>query len=236
MPPNPLDQIRRLAAQVRRVNPNELSPGQISEWRNYSRMLFTPKAQAAMKKSQELADAAQKAESEELRLALQKASDNALYESKRWAMMDQSASTISRAKRNYDEDVRALWIPGADNMPAGISTFQLPGHYRDDPLAYDATHLENLGASGAVPGVGRVLLRQTGLESPSNPMIWESINQKPTLDFYKARGAQVLHDATGDSQFSADNTELPVFWVNRGDMIKEAKGGLVKYKECHCGK
>jgi hypothetical protein len=172
---------------------------------------------------------AEKASSEEQRAKFLAAADKVKYDAARFSKLDQAAMNIANARKIYDEDLRAMYLPGKEQgVPGGIATYYPPGHSPGDPLLEDATYLELLGASPDAQGAGRVLLRQTGMTSPSNPMIWHSVSNPETLGFYESRGAQQIPKSELPKE-SAMYGNLPVFQVPRGDAIKEKHGGLVQY-------
>lgn len=231
MPPSPLELVRQLAARARRFNPNELSKPQIAEFKDLSRRVYTPQHNEAKRKAEKWLELAMSASSPEQKQKFLDAYKRAEYEAARYAKLDQAATNVSKAKLIYDEDLRAITVPGqTEGVPGGIATFYPPGHYVGDPLLEDATYLELLGTAPDAPGAGRVLLRQTGMSSPSNPMLWHSTSYPETLGFYESRGGRRIPFESIPKE-SDMRGSLPAFRIDRGDMIKEAKGGLVRYKE-----
>jgi len=228
MPPSPLELVRQLAARARRFNPNELSKPQIAEFKDLSRRVYTPQHNEAKRKAEKWLELAMSASSPEQKQKFLDAYKRAEYEAARYAKLDQAATNVSKAKLIYDEDLRAITVPGqTEGVPGGIATFYPPGHYVGDPLLEDATYLELLGTAPDAPGAGRVLLRQTGLSSPSNPMLWHSTSYPETLGFYESRGGRRIPFESIPKE-SDMRGSLPAFRIDRGDMIKEKAGGPVK--------
>lgn len=228
----PLDLLR---ASLQRIVPSQLSRPQITEFRDLSRKIITPEFQRAQRAELGWLQKAQEASSEAQRAKFAQAAKEAEYRAARLSKLDQAASSIANAKGTYDDELRAFLLPGeAGGVPRGLATFYPPGHYAGDPLADSAAYLELLGAAPDAPGAGRVLLRATGLDSPSEPLMWHSTSYPETLGFYRSRGAEQIPK----SEIPKDSLlygNLPVFRVPRGDAIKEKKGGLVRMKECNCG-
>ena len=229
MPPSPLDIIRQLASQVKRINPGELSRPQATEYRDLARKVYTPQFMEAQRQQTKWLELAAKASTPEQAAKFMAAAKKAEYDAARFSKLDQAASNIANAKKIYDDDLRAMTVPGQEQgIPGGISTYYPPGHYENDPMLDAATYLELLGTSPDAQGAGRVLLRQTGMSSPSNPMMWHSTSYPETLGFYESRGGvQVPKDEIPKE--SAMYGNMPVFQVPRGDMLKEAKGGWIDF-------
>ena len=230
--PSPLELLRQA---LTRINPSQLSRPQITEFRDLSRKVYTPEFQRAQRAEQGWLQKAHQASSEEQRTKFLEAAKQAEYRAARLSKLDQAANSIANAKGTYDDELRAFLIRGAQGEPPrGLATFYPPGHYAGDALADQAAYLELLGTSPDAPGAGRVLLRATGLDSPSDPLMWHSTSYPETLGFYRSRGAEQIPK----SEIPKDSLlygNLPVFRVPRGDMIKEKKGGLVRAKEQGCG-
>ncbi len=219
-----------LRASLQRINPAQLSRPQIAEYKDLSRKVFVPQHDAAARRELMWTEKMQGATSEEQRAKFMAAMKQAEYEKARLAKMDQAASSIANARKTYDDELRAFSLPGEDGVPQGLATFYPPGHYAGDALADQAAYLELLGST--VPGGGRVLLRSTGMDSPSNPLMWHSTSYPETLGFYQSRGGVQIPK----SEIPKDSLlygNLPVFQVPRGDMIKERKGGLIAIKDNH---
>ena len=222
-----LDIIRSLAAQAKRINPAELSKPQAGEYTSLARKVYTPQFRDAERRAQKWLEMAQKAGTPEQHAKYLEAYKKTEYEKARYAKLDQAASNIGKARTIYDDDLRAFTVPGnTQGVPGGIATFYPPGHYLNDPVMGNASYLELLGTSPDVAGAGRVLLRKTGLDSPSNPMFWHSTSYPETMGFYESRGAERI-DPNLIPKNSDLSGSLPVFGVKRGDAIKEKNGGHI---------
>lgn len=227
-----LSALRQLAAQMRYLNPSQLSKPQAGEFKTIARKIYTPQFLEAKKLEEKWLEQAAKASSEEQRAKYLAAARSAEYDAARYSKLDQAASNIANARTIYDDDLRALLVPGSEQgVPGGFATFYPPGHYAGDPVLDNAAYLELLGTAPDAPGAGRVLLRGTGMSSPSNPLMWHSTSYPDTIKFYESRGGERI--PKGEVPRSSDlfSESLPMFRVPRGDMIKEKHGGLVRYKE-----
>lgn len=229
----PLDVIRQLAAQAKRLRPATMSDAQSSEFMRYGKEVYSPEHARAKNAELSWLKKMQEAKSNEQRAKFLQAAKEAEYRAARLSKLDQAAKSIGVAARNDDEGLRAFMLPREGDAPGGLATFYQPGHLAGDPFAGDAAALELLGSD--MPGAGRVLLREVGLDSPTDPLVWNSTAYPETMNFYKARGATEVPRSKipRDSLFFRGT--MPVFHVPRGDMIKEAKGGLVRMKEARCG-
>lgn len=232
---SPLELIRRMATEVKRFRPMDLSHADRALFRK-----VMDKSAGEKKRLDELELRMRKkvldAWNDEQRGKLEEAANALEYKAARYGKLDEAATSIYNAGRKYmeDEDLRALMLPptSSGELPRGLATYYPPGRYLNDPITGDATVLELLGTAPDAPGAGRVLLRQTGLSSPSNPMAWYSAGYPQTMGFYESRGARhIPREKIPRESMMWSEYDTPVFKIDRGDMIKEAKGGLVRYKE-----
>lgn len=231
----PLELLRQ---SLVRLNPSQLSRPQRAEFADINKALLKENRRAEGDELKWTAKAAN-AWNDAQRAKLLKAAQDAHYRASRYGKMEQAAKSIHTAQLPFaeDTDLRAYLLKGEQGeLPRGLATFYPPGRFTGDPQVGDAAFLELLGTRPDAPGAGRVLLRATSLDSPSNPMWWFSSSEPQTTGFYKSRGAlemprsEIKQDSPMWSKW-----DTPVFYTPRGDMIKEKNGGLVQMKECHCG-
>lgn len=224
-----------MATEVKRFRPTDLSRADRASFRE-----VMDRAAAEKKRTDELEfkmrDKVLNAWNDEQRGRFEEAADALGYKAARYGKLEEAASSIYNAGRKLinDEELRALMLPPASSgeLPRGLATYYPSGHFPGDPLVEDSTYLELLGAHPEAPGAGRVLLRAAGLSSPSEPMTWYSAGYPQTMGFYESRGArQIPRDMIPRDSTMWSQWDTPVFRVERGDMIKEAKGGLVRYQE-----
>lgn len=221
-----------LSQLVRHINPAKLSRPQRDDWRMLTKKVYVPEMRAAELRREQYLRAAENAPDEATKEALLRAADREFYKSARFSMMDSAAATVSSAMPRVDEGLETMFIVGGEkDLPVGIANFYKPGRYMASDPELDTTgYLEQLAATGEVPGTGKSLLYSMGQTMPEDPVMWLSLPYADTLDFYKSRGAELYSPKAG-SQLTDRN--YPVFRVPRGDMIKKKRGGLVQ--ACECG-
>ena len=230
---NPLDIIRMLASQVKRVNPSQMSRPEVAMWRELSRKQYLPEQRKAWELEQKLRDRAANTWNDARQAEHLTAADDAAYIADRYGKMSAASDMIAGAApmrgmggESVNPMLRASYLPG-DKAPGGVITYQAPQHMPEDPLIDAATYVELLGASPKVKGAGRVLLRDAGLTSPSNPLTLHSVSDPRTMDFYESRGMDLIPRQLQERSSGLSST-LPAYRIDRGDMLKEAKGGLVQ--------
>jgi hypothetical protein len=213
---------------IRRIQPSKLSRAQKDDWRSLTKKVYVPEMRRAEDRMAQFLRAAETAPDEGTREALLRAADREKYKSARFAMMDSAAATISSAIPRVDDGLETMFLTGGEKeLPVGIANFYKPGRYMaDDPELNSAGYLEQLAATGEVPGTGRSLLYSMGQDMQEDPIMWLSLPYADTMDFYKSRGAELYSPKAG-SQLTDRN--YPVFRVERGDLIKKKRGGLVQY-------
>ena len=234
---NPLDIIRMLASQVKRVNPSAMSRAEVTDWRKLAREQYLPMQRKLWEQQAKMEERAANTYNDTRQAEHLKNADDLGYHADRFGKMAAASDNIANAApmklvggESIDPNLRASYLPGPTKSPGGIITYQLPQHLPEDSLLDAATYVELLGADPRVKGAGRVLLRDAGMTSPSNPLTLHSVSDPRTMDFYESRGMGLIpHELQQRS--SGLSSTLPAYRIDRGDMLKEAKGGLVQMAE-----
>ena len=234
MPPSPLEIIRLLASQVKRVNPSAMSKGDVAQWRGFSRDKYLPMQRKLWEQQAKMEERAANTWNEARQAEHLASAEELGYTADRFGKMAAASDTIARAAPmklmggdSMDPNLRGSFLPGPDGAPGGVIAYQLPQHLPDDPLLDASTLVELLGADPRVKGAGRVLLRDAGMTSPSNPLSLHSVPDPKTMDFYTSRGMELIPRQVQERSPGLHST-LPAYRIDRGDLLKEAKGGVVK--------
>ena len=134
----------------------------------------------------------------------------------------------------------ALYDPRAENAELLLATGQRPdqhvasllhggqGVHPDDPfLPAGGVYID--GLSSEVPGGGTQLLKELESQYPGLPMYLQSLDHPATKEFYFKKGFF--------PQPENASTEIPRnLWIKPADVQIKKQGGLMKMKECSCGR